>query len=112
VPTLRNVALRQSYFHNGAFHSLRQVVEFYATRDTNPGKWYPRGKDGKLEKFDDLPPQYRGNVNADAPFAPLPGNRPRLTPAEIDDIVAFLNTLTDGYVPPKGGNGRQAAAAN
>ena len=104
VPTLRNVALRQSYFHNGAFHSLRQVVEFYATRDTDPQKWYPRGRDGRVEKFDDLPPQYRGNVNTDPPFAPLPGNRPRLTPAEIDDIVAFLNTLTDGYVP---GGGRK-----
>ena len=25
---------------------LRDVVEFYATRDTNPDKWYPSGPDG------------------------------------------------------------------
>jgi cytochrome c peroxidase len=35
------------------------------------------------------------------PFAPLPGGRPRLNDREVDDIVAFLGTLTDGYKPPK-----------
>ena len=103
TPSLRNVAQRQSFFHNGVFHSLRQVVEFYATRDTNPQKWYPRKSDGSIDKFDDLPPPYKANVNDDAPFAPLPGNRPRLSPSEIDDIVAFLGTLSDGftaYKPP------------
>ncbi|MGO8212825.1 cytochrome-c peroxidase, partial [Rhizobium ruizarguesonis] len=42
TPTLRNVALKQSFFHNGYFHSLRDVVSFYATRDSDPGRWYPR----------------------------------------------------------------------
>jgi hypothetical protein len=36
-------------------------------------------------------------VNVDPLFAPLPGGEPRLTASEIDDVVAFLNTLTDGY---------------
>ncbi len=99
TPSLRNVALRKSYFHNGVFHSLRQVVEFYATRETNSRKWYPRLRDGQIDKYDDLPAQYRRNVNTDPPFAPLPGNRPRLTSTEIDDIVAFLDTLSDGYLP-------------
>ena len=29
TPTLRNVALRQTFFHNGVFHSLREAVRFY-----------------------------------------------------------------------------------
>ncbi len=41
VPTLRNVATRSAFFHNGVFHSLVQVVHFYNTRDTNPEYWYP-----------------------------------------------------------------------
>ena len=100
APTLRNAALRRSYFHNGVFHSLRQVVEFYATRETNPGRWYGRDHRGHVIKYDDLPPAYQRNVNQDAPFKPLPGNKPRLGRRDIDDVVAFLNTLTDGYVPP------------
>jgi hypothetical protein len=45
TPTLRNVARRGSFFHNGRFHNLRQVLEFYATRDTDPARWYPRNRD-------------------------------------------------------------------
>jgi cytochrome c peroxidase len=97
TPSLRNVALRKSYFHNGSFHSLRKVVEFYVTRDITPEKWYSKSADGKVNIYDDLPVQYHKNVNVDAPFSPLPGNKPRLTSTEINDVVAFLNTLTDGY---------------
>lgn len=39
TPTLRNVATRNVFFHNGVFTSLAQVIDFYNTRDTNPGKW-------------------------------------------------------------------------
>ena len=99
TPSLRNVALRKSFFHNGAFHSLRQAVEFYATRDTNPGKWYPRAKDGQIQEYDDLPAAYQANLNTDPPFGGKPGDKPALNDAEIDDVVAFLQTLTDGYKP-------------
>jgi cytochrome c peroxidase len=98
TPTLRNVATRETFFHNGAFHSLRQAVRFYAERDTNPERWYPKDPDGTVRKFDDLPPEYRANVNPDPPFGRRPGEPPALTDAEVDDIVAFLGTLTDGYV--------------
>jgi cytochrome c peroxidase len=97
TPTLRNVATRQTFFHNGIFHSLRQAVEFYATRDTDPGKWYAHGSGGTVEKFDDLPQRYWANVNMDPPFGGKPGGKPMLNDQEIDDIVAFLQTLTDGY---------------
>ena len=100
TPTLRNVAQRQRFFHNGVFQSLRDVVEFYVTRDTHPERWYPKDANGLVIKYNDLPQQYRSNVNNDPPFAPLPGNKPRLDSTEIDAMVAFLKTLSDGYVIP------------
>jgi cytochrome c peroxidase len=98
VPTLRNVALTAPYFHNGRFATLREAVEFYVRRDTNPEEWYPRGADGVVRKFDDLPPEYVRNVNTDeAPYDRHPGDLPALSPDEIDAVVAFLKTLTDDY---------------
>jgi cytochrome c peroxidase len=100
TPSLRNVATRHAFFHNGVFHKLRDAVAFYATRDSDPGHWYPHRADGSVDKFNDLPERYRSNLNADPPFdhpsAPVPA---RLSDADIDDIVAFLGTLTDGYRP-------------
>ena len=72
TPTLRNVATRHAFFHNGVFTTLKDAVAFYAKRD---------------RKLDDLPPQYRRSV----------GDAAALSASEIDDIVAFLQTLTDGY---------------
>ena len=97
TPTLRNVALRQTFFHNGKIHSLKEAVEFYAGRDTQPEKWYPRQIGGTVSKFDDLPPQYRRNVDCDPPFGRTPGGKPALTEREIGDVIAFLKTLTDGF---------------
>jgi cytochrome c peroxidase len=97
TPSLRNVALRKSFFHNGAIHSLREAVAFYATRDTTPAHWYAHA--GGQAGYDDLPARYWPNVSHEVPFAPLPGGRPRLNDREIDDIVAFLGTLTDDYKP-------------
>ena len=75
VPSLRNVAKTAPYLHNGIFKNLRQVVVFYNTRDVGP--WPP--------------PEVRMNVNHDE-LGDL-----GLTEQEIDDIVAFMHTLTDGY---------------
>lgn len=97
TPSLRNVALRKAFFHNGVFHTLDEVLHFYAERDVKPQKWYPRGKDGKVQKFDDLPAQYHGNINLEAPFGGKPGDKPLMTEAEMRDVIAFLKTLTDGY---------------
>lgn len=96
VPTLRNVAVTGPYFHNGAIRTLREAVAFYATRDTNPERWYPRTRAGRVQKLDDLPPQYRDNVNViEVPYDRKPGRKPRLNAREVDAIVAFLKTLTD-----------------
>jgi cytochrome c peroxidase len=97
TPSLRNVAVRRVFFHNGVFHRLEEVVRFYAERDSQPQKWYPRGDNGATLKFDDLPPQYQGNLDKKAPFDRHAGDPPALSEADIKDIVVFLNALTDGY---------------
>ncbi len=99
-PTVRNVALRDAFFHNGVFTSLRDVMHFYVERDLDPGKYYPRNPDGSIHKFDDMPPGSPLNIDKDAPLDRAPGAAPALTEAEIDDVIAFLETLTDGYQVP------------
>jgi len=100
TPTLRNVATRQAFFHNGIFRSLDEVLHFYVERETRPEKWYPRGKDGKVEKYDDLPLAYHANIDlSDAPFDRQLGQEPALSDDEIKDVIVFLKTLTDGYRP-------------
>ena len=100
VPSLRNVALRQAYFHNGHFKTLKEALTFYVQRDTNPEKWYPLAGDGSVNKFNDLPAAYRANVNTtEAPYNRSLGDAPALSDSEIDDVVAFLATLSDGYTP-------------
>jgi cytochrome c peroxidase len=80
VMTLRNIAMTAPYMHNGVFETLREVVEFYNARDVG----------------DFPPPEVPINVNTDEL-----GNI-GLTSDEIDDIVAFLHTLSDGYQLPSG----------
>jgi cytochrome c peroxidase len=97
TPSLRNVALRPVFFHNGVLHSLSDAVRFYAERDTQPQKWYPRAPDGSTRIFDDLPAAYRANIDTQAPFDRHAGDSPRLSDADIEDIVTFLETLSDGF---------------
>lgn len=100
TPTLRNVALRKVFFHNGALHTLEEVMQFYVTRDLDPQRWYGRRADGQVDRYDDLPGELKENVNTDPPFDRAPGSRPALTAAEIADVIAFLKTLTDGHEGP------------
>jgi len=82
VPTLRNVAkaptpnFPKAYMHNGVFKSLKEVVHFYNTRDD--GTWPA--------------PEVAENVNTEEL-----GNL-GLTDQEEDAIVAFMETLSDGYI--------------
>jgi cytochrome c peroxidase len=97
TPSLRNVAVRASYMHNGAFKSLRDVVAFYATRASDPGRWYRSGV-----AFDSVPARYRARVNvASPPYNRRPGDPPALDAREIDAVVAFLRTLTDAQARAK-----------
>lgn len=100
TPTLRNVATRHVFFHNGVYHKLQQVLDFYDFRDTRPQAVYPPGPDGKPLKYNDLPVADRGNVDVtDPPFDRKPGERPAMSARDEADIIAFLKTLTDGYRP-------------
>jgi len=100
TPTLRNVATRRVFFHNGAVHSLEDAVRFYVERETRPERWYPRRADGTIVMYDDLPAAHQTNVDVkDAPFNRRRGEKPALSQQEIKDVVAFLNTLTDDYHP-------------
>ena len=125
MPTLRIIAITAPYFHNGRFDTLHEVVEWYVTRDINnntgnnpmpvpagPGgnPYFPAGTfytnaDGTpdLYQYNDLPVEFDANVNiAEVPYTPPTfegGQAPTLTAAEIDAVVAFLCTLTDGYDP-------------
>ncbi len=98
VPTLRNIALTAPYFHNGRFADLRETLRFYVRRDTNPEDFYPLDLAGQPQKFNDLPPEYQANVNTtEVPYNRHPGDIPAFNDADIEDVIAFLNTLTDGY---------------
>jgi cytochrome c peroxidase len=98
TPTLRNAAARHAFFHNGVYSTLKQVLDFYNFRDTDPQKIYPRGAAGTVQKYDDLPFAYRANVDvADPPLNRKPGDMPAMTPQDEEDIIAFLGTLVDGY---------------
>lgn len=77
VATLRNIAKTAPYMHNGVFSDLRQVVEFYSTRDTDTQRW------GETEVPETVNHDELGNL--------------KLNDREIDAIVAFMNTLSDGY---------------
>ncbi|WP_296655177.1 cytochrome c peroxidase [Paraburkholderia sp.] len=101
TPTLRNAATRAVFFHNGIYHTLDQVMAFYNERNTNPGKLYPHGPDGEIEKYDDIPARFQKNVDViDAPFDRKFGDKPAMTQSDIQDIIAFLKTLDDGYKGP------------
>ena len=101
TPSLRNVARRSVFFHNGRYHSLRDVMQFYNLRDVDPDRIYPKRVDGSLDIYDDMPAQYHRNVDIiDAPFGHRLGEKPPMSEQDIDDIIAFLGTLNDGYQSP------------
>ncbi|MCE9633422.1 MAG: c-type cytochrome [Methylophilales bacterium] len=81
VPTLRNVAVTAPYMHNGVFTNLKDVMRFYNTACTkgNPDRW-PAAEVEKGRNCDEM-----GNL--------------KLTESQMEDIIAFMKTLTDGYKP-------------
>jgi cytochrome c peroxidase len=69
IPGLWNVAVTAPYMHNAMFKTLRQVIEYYNT----PDKFVIK------------------SINRDLSL----GSSLNLSEGEIDDIVAFLEALTD-----------------
>ena len=81
IPTLRNIAKTAPYTHNGVFSDLKTVVDFYNTRDVPGAPWDPPEVDHpNIIRMNNL-----GKLG--------------LTEQEVEDIVAFLHTLSDGYEP-------------
>ncbi len=80
----------KSFMHNGAFKSLEQVVHFYNTRDV-----LPACESISAPRFGENcwpAPEVTENVNTDEL-----GNL-GLTPDEEAAVVAYLKTLSDGWV--------------
>jgi hypothetical protein len=88
---------QKEFFHNGYFKSLKQIVHFYNTRDVYPydvtsGHCPP----GTTEKVDCWPrPEVPSPTTIDMTTGKL-----GLTDQEENQIVAFLQTLTDGFTTP------------
>lgn len=102
TPGLRNTADRRFYFHNGAYDNLAGVLDFYRFRETKPEAVYPVDRQGRLRPYDDIPLQYRRNIDVtDGPFDRHRGDPPAFDDGERDDIAAFLRMLTD--TPQKDG---------
>ncbi len=98
VPGLRNVALKSSYEHNGVFSSLAQVIDFYVNRDITPQKFYLKADGTPDIAYNDLPVIYQNNREIRPPFTP-PRAGVRLNAADVQDLIAFMCTLTDGFDP-------------
>jgi cytochrome c peroxidase len=112
VSTARNVAMtpakcptteapgpyfQKEFFHNGYIKSLKQLVHFYNTRDRKDYDHPATSghcKPGFIEKVNCWPMPEVTN-NEDMTVGDL-----MLTDQEEDQIVAFLQTLTDGFTTP------------
>jgi cytochrome c peroxidase len=86
---------QKEFFHNGYIKSLKQLVHFYNTRDVFP---FPVTSGhcpaGKTEKVDCWPmPEVRNNLTGAI------GNL-GLSDTEENQIVAFMQTLSDGFTTP------------
>jgi cytochrome c peroxidase len=93
-PSLRNVAVTGPYMHNGYFKTLRGVLDFYNTRDVKPRCADKFTSEADAEAQGCWPaPEEKANVNK-KDLGDL-----KLSDQDIDDIIAFLGTLTDGWTP-------------
>ncbi len=90
VPSLRNVAVTAPYGHNGVFKTLKDVVHLYNTRDT---------LGNCVKRKDPLPGKNCWPLPEVNETKNLAVGHLGLSDVDEDDIVAFLNTLTDGFIP-------------
>jgi cytochrome c peroxidase len=86
---------QKEFFHNGYIKSLKQLVHFYNTRDVYPfdvtSGHCPAGTTEKVDCW----PKPEVPATMDMTIGKL-----GLTDQEENQIVAFLQTLTDGYTTP------------
>src|SRR5947209_4593437 len=88
---------QKEFFHNGYIKSLKQLVHFYNTRDKRGFAFNVTSghcPDGTIEKVNCWPmPEVPNNIDMTT------GNL-GLTDQEENAVVAFLQTLTDGFTRP------------
>ena len=86
---------QKEFFHNGYIKSLKQLVHFYNTRDVYPfAVTSGHCPAGTIEKVNCWPmPEVKNNMD-------MTVGKLGLTDTEENQIVAFLQTLTDGFVTP------------
>lgn len=92
TPGLRNVALTAPYFHTGAYATLEAVIQHHANIWESAASYDPGAH---------LPPAFYRSVRpfaaqkqAHSAAAGLAGGLP-LSQTDVDDLVAFLEALTD-----------------
>ena len=86
---------QKEFFHNGYIKSLKQLVHFYNTRDVYAfNVTSGHCPDGTIEKVNCWPrPEVPNNID-------MTTGRLGLTDQEEDQVVAFLQTFTDGFTRP------------
>ena len=86
---------QKGFFHNGYIKSLKQLVHFYNTRDKYPfNVTSGHCPQGTIEKVNCWPmPEVKNNLD-------MTTGDLGLTDKEEHQIVAFLQTLNDGYTTP------------
>jgi cytochrome c peroxidase len=86
---------QKEFFHNGYIKSLKQLVHFYNTRDVYPfNVTSGHCPSGTIEKVTCWPkPEVKNNMD-------MTIGKLGLTDHEEDQIVVFLQTLSDGFTTP------------
>jgi cytochrome c peroxidase len=86
---------QKEFFHNGYIKSLKQLVHFYNTRDVYPfDVTSGHCPEGTIEKVNCWPrPEVPNNIDMTTGMLGL-------TDEEENQIVAFLQTLSDGFTTP------------
>ncbi len=91
TPTLRNIAQTGPYMHNGYFDDLPTLISFLSTREVKQlcPSIFVTANDAVKKRCWPVPEVSR-NLDSNV-------GRLGLTDQDINDITAFLNTLTDGF---------------
>jgi cytochrome c peroxidase len=94
TPSLRNVAVEAAFMHDGAFTTLAAAIRHHLDAGASLRSYDPASQG--------LPADLAGPIGPVAPLLaavdPLLAKRIDLTPAEVDDLVAFVR---DGLLDPR-----------
>lgn len=95
TPSLRNVAETSPYMHRGQIETLREVVEFYSTLTLPGADMSPQAVAAREAAARRAGAGHTHGGGAEHVLTPL-----HLSKGEIDDLVAFLRSLTDTSIDP------------